>query len=102
MIPISVVIGILVPLCLFNAYFARNAFRYMYRLVFQVFTPHTNIDGSFPGYCMVIIKRYISTGVGNIPTFRPFVFVKKKGPNKAMCPTLLKRTHIGENADLDV
>ena len=30
----------------------------MYRLVFQVFTPHTNIHG--PGFSLVLIKHYIS------------------------------------------
>ena len=29
---------------------------------FQVFTPHTNIDGSFLGFSLVLIKRYISIG----------------------------------------
>ena len=39
------------PLPLRYASFVTGAFRYMmYRLVFQMFTPHTNIDGSFFGF----------------------------------------------------
>ena len=34
--------------------------------VFQVFTPHTNIDGSFFGCWLYLIKRTISHGVSNL------------------------------------
>ena len=39
----------------------------MYRLVFQVTIPHTNIDGSFFGFSLILIKRYVGLEVGNIP-----------------------------------
>ena len=42
----------------------------MYRLVFQVFNPHTNIVGSFFGYSLELIKGYVGVEVGNIPSLK--------------------------------
>ena len=57
------VIMALPPLPLRKAYFARNTLpSMMYRLVFHVFTPHSNVDGSFFGFSLLPFKPTISIG----------------------------------------